>query len=211
MDKKELAGIVIERLKKEYPGAECTLDYDEAWKLLVSVRLAAQCTDERVNQIVPSLYEKFPSIDALANADVLTGITSQKVTNWDNAATNSHVHSNKALLDTYTQTESNLADAVSKKHNHANSAALETITTEKIADWDEAAASAHTHDNKTVLDGITTAETTNWNTAFNTVTAHTADTNIHVTTAQTANWDAAYASAHTHANQSVLYIDCGTY
>lgn len=70
MRKKELALIVIERLKKEYPYSDCTLDYDEAWKLLVSVRLAAQCTDARVNEIVPGLYEKFPSIDALANADV---------------------------------------------------------------------------------------------------------------------------------------------
>ena len=52
MRKKERAAIVIERLKKEYPGADCTLDYNEAWKLLVSVRLAAQCTDERVNIIV---------------------------------------------------------------------------------------------------------------------------------------------------------------
>lgn len=70
MRKKELALIVIDRLKKEYPYSDCTLDYDQAWKLLVSVRLAAQCTDERVNQIVPSLYAKFPSIDALADAEV---------------------------------------------------------------------------------------------------------------------------------------------
>jgi endonuclease-3 len=70
MRKKELALIVIERLKKEYPYSDCTLDYDQAWKLLVSVRLAAQCTDARVNEIVPLLYEKFPTIDALANADV---------------------------------------------------------------------------------------------------------------------------------------------
>ena len=45
MRKKERAAIVIERLKQEYPDADCTLDYNEAWKLLVSVRLAAQCTD----------------------------------------------------------------------------------------------------------------------------------------------------------------------
>ena len=44
MDKQELALVVIDRLKKEYPDAGCTLDYDDAWKLLVSVRLAAQCT-----------------------------------------------------------------------------------------------------------------------------------------------------------------------
>lgn len=62
------AKIVIERLKKEYPDADCTLDYDDAWKLLVSVRLAAQCTDERVNKVVGGLYEKYPSIEALADA-----------------------------------------------------------------------------------------------------------------------------------------------
>ena len=67
--KKQLALEVIDRLKKEYPGAECTLDYDEAWKLLVSVRLAAQCTDARVNVVVEKLYEKFPDVEALASAE----------------------------------------------------------------------------------------------------------------------------------------------
>ena len=70
MRKKELALAVIERLKKEYPDAECSLDYNEAWKLLVSVRLAAQCTDARVNVVVEKLYEKFPDVDALAAAPV---------------------------------------------------------------------------------------------------------------------------------------------
>ncbi len=70
MRKKELALEVIERLKKEYPDAGCTLDYEEAWKLLVSVRLAAQCTDARVNVVVEKLYEKFPDVAALASAPV---------------------------------------------------------------------------------------------------------------------------------------------
>ncbi|MCI6433108.1 MAG: endonuclease III, partial [Lachnospiraceae bacterium] len=70
MTKEELALEVIERLKKEYPDAGCTLDYDQAWKLLVSVRLAAQCTDARVNVVVEGLYEKYPSVKALAEADV---------------------------------------------------------------------------------------------------------------------------------------------
>lgn len=70
MSKKELALEVIERLRKEYPDAGCTLDYDEAWKLLVSVRLAAQCTDARVNVVVEDLYKKYPSAQALADADV---------------------------------------------------------------------------------------------------------------------------------------------
>ena len=70
MRKKELALEVIRRLKEEYPIAECSLDYNEAWKLLVSVRLAAQCTDARVNVVVEKLYEKFPDVNALADAPV---------------------------------------------------------------------------------------------------------------------------------------------
>lgn len=68
--KQKLALEIIERLKKEYPHSDCTLDYNEAWKLLVSVRLAAQCTDARVNVVVKGLFEKYPSVDALAQADV---------------------------------------------------------------------------------------------------------------------------------------------
>ena len=70
MTKKQRTLEIIERLKKEYPDAACTLDYDQAWKLLVSVRLAAQCTDARVNVIVEGLFEKYPSVEALAAADV---------------------------------------------------------------------------------------------------------------------------------------------
>ena len=61
---------IIERLKKEYPETTCTLEYEDSWKLLVSVRLAAQCTDERVNKIVPALFEKYPDICSLADASV---------------------------------------------------------------------------------------------------------------------------------------------
>ena len=72
MTKKKLALEVIDRLKKEYPRSHCTLAYDkdEAWQLLVSVRLAAQCTDKRVDMITPLLYEKFPTVEALALAPV---------------------------------------------------------------------------------------------------------------------------------------------
>lgn len=70
MTKKQLALAVIEKLKKEYPDAGCTLEYNQAWKLLVSVRLAAQCTDARVNIVVEKLYEKYPDVNALAEASV---------------------------------------------------------------------------------------------------------------------------------------------
>ncbi len=70
MTKEELALEIVERMKQEYPKADCTLDYNEAWKLLVSVRLAAQCTDARVNVIVEELYRVYPDVESLAEAPV---------------------------------------------------------------------------------------------------------------------------------------------
>lgn len=70
MECKEQALEIIKRLKMEYPDAGCTLEYDDAWKLLVSVRLAAQCTDARVNVVVQELYAKYPTPEALAAASV---------------------------------------------------------------------------------------------------------------------------------------------
>ena len=70
MTKEELTLEVIRRLKEAYPDSDCTLDYDEAWKLLVSVRLAAQCTDARVNVVVQELYAHYPTVEALAAAPV---------------------------------------------------------------------------------------------------------------------------------------------
>ena len=64
----EQIAAILEGLEREYPLAECSLDYNEAWELLVSVRLAAQCTDERVNQVVPALFARFPDAEAMAQA-----------------------------------------------------------------------------------------------------------------------------------------------
>ncbi len=69
MTKEKLALEIVSRLKQEYPDVGCTLDYDQAWKLLVSVRLAAQCTDARVNVVVQELYKKYPDVNALADAE----------------------------------------------------------------------------------------------------------------------------------------------
>ena len=63
--KKEINEI-IRLLEQEYPLAACSLDYAEAWQLLVSVRLAAQCTDARVNQVTPALFAAFPNAEAMA-------------------------------------------------------------------------------------------------------------------------------------------------
>lgn len=61
---------IIRRLETEYPLADCTLDYGKDYELLFSVRLAAQCTDERVNMITPALFERFPTLQSIADADV---------------------------------------------------------------------------------------------------------------------------------------------
>ncbi len=59
---------IIEGLEKLYPDAVCSLDYRKDYELLFSVRLAAQCTDARVNLVTPALFERFPSLEAFAQA-----------------------------------------------------------------------------------------------------------------------------------------------
>ncbi len=61
---------IVRLLLAEYPLADCTLDWRKDYELLFSVRLAAQCTDERVNQITPALFTRFPTLEAFAEADV---------------------------------------------------------------------------------------------------------------------------------------------
>ena len=61
---------IVAALKSAYPEAICSLDYQKDYELLFSTRLAAQCTDERVNQVTPTLFSRFPTLEALAQADV---------------------------------------------------------------------------------------------------------------------------------------------
>lgn len=63
-------GKMIEILEALYPDPVCSLDYEEPWQLLFSARLAAQCTDARVNTVTPGLFAKFPTLEAFAAADV---------------------------------------------------------------------------------------------------------------------------------------------
>ena len=67
---KEEIWAIVEELKRLYPDSLCSLEYEKDYELLFSVRLAAQCTDERVNKVTPALYARFPSLEALAGADV---------------------------------------------------------------------------------------------------------------------------------------------
>ena len=61
---------IVRLLLAEYPEAVCSLDYEKDYELLFSVRLSAQCTDERVNMVTPALFERFPTLEAFAEADV---------------------------------------------------------------------------------------------------------------------------------------------
>ncbi len=70
MEKKERARLAIDTLKKRYPDAICSLTYENPHELLISTRLAAQCTDARVNIVTKDLYAKYRSIDDFANADI---------------------------------------------------------------------------------------------------------------------------------------------
>lgn len=70
MRKKERAAAIIQALETVYPQAVCSLEYTQPYRLLIAVRLAAQCTDERVNKVTPVLFERYPTIHELALADV---------------------------------------------------------------------------------------------------------------------------------------------
>ncbi len=70
MTKKQKAAQIIELLKQEYPEVKCALLYTKPHELLIATRLSAQCTDKRVNLVTPALFERFPSVDAFAKAEV---------------------------------------------------------------------------------------------------------------------------------------------
>ena len=70
MRTQEQVNEIVRRLLAEYPEAVCSLDYGKDYELLFSVRLSAQCTDERVNQVTPALFARFPTLEAFAEADV---------------------------------------------------------------------------------------------------------------------------------------------
>ena len=70
MRTREQVNEIVRRLLAEYPEALCSLDWGKDYELLFSVRLSAQCTDERVNQVTPALFKRFPTLEAFAEADV---------------------------------------------------------------------------------------------------------------------------------------------
>ena len=144
--------------------------------------------------------------DSLISATVSGGtkVVVSATTDLTTAVSKAHEHSNKALLDTYTQTEADLADAVAKKHEHDNKTVLDGITSGKVESWDEAAESAHTHANKALLDTYTQTEA-DLADAVAKKHEHTNKSELDlIESGDKAKWDAAAESAHTHDNKSVL-------
>lgn len=70
MRRKERAVAAVERLERLYPNAICSLEYTDAFQLLVATRLSAQCTDKRVNMVTPALFEEFPDPQSMASAEL---------------------------------------------------------------------------------------------------------------------------------------------
>ena len=67
---KEKVSAIIEALKERYPEALCALQYEKDYELMIAVRLSAQCTDARVNMITPALFEAYPTLESIAQADI---------------------------------------------------------------------------------------------------------------------------------------------
>ena len=70
MTRKERALKAVEGLEKTYPDAKCSLTYEKPYELLIATRLSAQCTDARVNIVTPNLFSKYPTLEALAEAEI---------------------------------------------------------------------------------------------------------------------------------------------
>lgn len=70
MRKKERAAAAVKLLSELYPNAVCSLEYQDAFQLLIATRLSAQCTDKRVNMVTPALFKEFPTAQSMANADI---------------------------------------------------------------------------------------------------------------------------------------------
>ena len=92
---------IVEELKKLYPEGLCSLQYPKPYELLFSVRLAAQCTDERVNQVTPALFARFPTLESLAEADVAEVESYIHSTGFFRAKARDIVASSKMLLEVY--------------------------------------------------------------------------------------------------------------
>ena len=100
-DKIKRAKTIIKLLKKNYPDAKCSLNFDSIHQLMVATILSAQCTDERVNKTTPLLFKKYPTIKAFAEADITELSQDIFQTGFHNAKAKSIKKSAGQLLDTH--------------------------------------------------------------------------------------------------------------
>lgn len=101
MKRKEDVLSIIDELKALYPDSICSLNYPKPYELLFAVRLAAQCTDERVNQVTPALFARFPTLEALAEADVSEVETYIHSTGFFRAKARDLVAASRMMLEEY--------------------------------------------------------------------------------------------------------------
>lgn len=113
---------------------------------------AKKYSDDAITALKIGDYAKKSDLDT-HTGDTTVHITADERSKWNTAEGKAHTHSNKALLDTYTQTEENLADAVAKKHSHANAAELDKIQDGDKAKWDAVVSDHLVATDKTELEG----------------------------------------------------------
>lgn len=155
-----------EELRRRYTFKDIDYTKEEIEKLKMQIvtddHLSTSSTNPVQNRIVTQ------ALNSKVNKETGKGLSSNDFTDEDkeklnNVTSNNHTHSNKTLLDTYKQTETNLANAVSKTHTHSNKAVLDTYTKTEEELLAEVSGSSHTHTNKSVLDGITNDDIESWN------------------------------------------------
>lgn len=107
-------------------------------------------------------YSKSEIDTLLANhtGNTTVHITATERTNWNDANSKKHTHTNKTVLDNLTQS------VIDNSHTHSNKSVLDGITSTKVSNWDSAATNKHTHSNKSVLDGITSTKVSNWDSVY---------------------------------------------
>ena len=134
------------------------------------------------------------------------GITSTNVSNWNDANSKKHTHTNSATLNGISDDDTASWDAAADAaHSHSNKSALDEVSSSKIDDWDDAALNSHAHSNKSVLDSITSTNVSNWNDANS--KKHTHDNAAILSSIDSTDiddWTSAALNSHTHTNQSVL-------
>lgn len=159
----------ISTLRAELMGEGVPEAYDTFSELAAYIEEHQEAADALTaaigNKLDKSIYETFlTTLGSLAKKSTVSesDLDSALREKVNAASEGNHSHSNKALLDTYKQTETNLADAVSKKHSHSNKAILDTYK-QTEANLADAVSKKHDHSNKAVLDDITADDITGWN------------------------------------------------